>query len=122
MNIKPINNKRDHRNALTRIDSLWDAKPKTARGDELDVLTTLVVAYEQKQFDIEQPTPLDAIKFRMDQLGLEPKDLQPYLGAKSKVSEVLNRKRGLSLSMIRKLASGLNIPAANLIKDYPVLK
>ena len=118
MNIKPINTKKDHRAALKRVERLWDAKPKTLEGDELDILLTLVSAYEEKHFPIPIPKPVEAIKFRMDQLGLSDADLTTSIGARSKVSEVLNLKRPLSLPMIRKLSEGLNIPAENLIHEY----
>ena len=118
MNIKPINTKKDHRAALKRVEQLWDSKPKTLEGDELDILLTLVSAYEEKHFPIPIPEPVEAIKFRMDQLGLSDADLTTYIGARSKVSEVLNLKRPLSLPMIRKLSEGLNIPAENLIHEY----
>ena len=118
MNIKPINTRKDHRTALKRIEQLWDAKPKTREGNELDILVTLVSAYEDKHFPISISDPVEAIKFRMDQLGLEDADLTTYIGARSKVSEVLNLKRPLSLPMIRRLSEGLNIPAENLIREY----
>ncbi len=118
MNIKPINAKKDHRAALKRVEQLWDAKPKTLEGDELDILLTLVSAYEEKHFPIPIPEPVEAIKFRMDQLGLSDADLTTYIGARSKVSEVLNLKRPLSLPMIRRLSEGLKIPAENLIHEY----
>lgn len=122
MTIRPIKTKKDHKAALKRIDELWDAEPKTPEGDELDVLATLVEAYELTAFPIAKPEPIEAIKFRMDQMGLEDKDLTLFIGARSKVSEVLNRKRPLSLPMIRKLSSGLNIPSDSLIQEYAVLK
>jgi HTH-type transcriptional regulator/antitoxin HigA len=122
MTIRPIKTKKDHKEALKRIDELWDANPKTPEGDELDVLATLVEAYEFKAFPIAKPEPIEAIKFRMDQMGLEDKDLTLFIGARSKVSEVLNRKRPLSLSMIRKLSSGLNISSDSLIQEYAVTK
>lgn len=122
MTIRPIKTKKDHKAALKRIDELWDAEPKTPKGDELDVLATLVEAYELIAFPIAKPEPIEAIKFRMEQMGLEDKDLTLFIGARSKVSEVLNRKRPLSLPMIRKLSSGLNIPSDSLIQEYPVLK
>ena len=121
MNIKPIKTKTDHRLALKRVDELWDAKPKTTEGDELDVLVTLITAYEDIHFHISAPEPVDAIKFRMDQLGLNDIDLRPYIGARSKVSEVLNLKRPLSLPMIRRLSDGLKIPAQSLIQEYELL-
>ena len=122
MTIRPIKTKKDHKEALKRIDELWDADPRTQEGDELDVLATLVEAYEASAFPIEKPEPIEAIKFRMDQMGLEDKDLKPFIGARSKVSEVLNRKRPLSLPMIRRLSLGLNIPSDCLIQEYAVLK
>ena len=103
MNIKPVNTKKDQRAALKRIEQLWDAKPKSREGDELDILVTLVSAYEDKYFPISISDPVEAIKFRMVQLGLEDADLTTYIGARSKVSEVLNLKRPLSLPMIRRL-------------------
>ena len=118
MNIKPIKTRVDHRTALKRIEALWDANPKTPEGDELDILVTLVSAYEETHFPIPAPEPIESIKFRMEQLGLEDADLKPYIGARSKISEVLNRKRPLSLPMIRKLSEGLNIPAQSLIREY----
>lgn len=120
MDIKPIKTRKDHENALKRIEELWNARPKTREGDELDILTTLAVAYEEKNAPIDEPNPIDAIKFRMDQLGLKDRDLVPFIGARSKVSEVLNYKRGLSLPMIRRLAEGLDIPAETLIQRYRV--
>ncbi len=120
MNIKPIKTKADHKAALKRAEALWDAEPKTAEGDELDVLVTLIEAYEATHFPIPAPEPIEAIKFRMDQMGLEAGDLKPFIGAKSKVSEVLNLKRPLSLPMIRRLSEGLQIPAQSLIREYPL--
>jgi HTH-type transcriptional regulator/antitoxin HigA len=120
MSIKPIKTKKDHKEALSRVELLWDAKPKTSDADELDILATLIAVYEDQNFPIDKPNPIDAIRFRMDQMGLDDQDLTPYIGARSKVSEVLNMKRGLSLPMIRKLSSGLNIPAESLIQEYPL--
>lgn len=118
MHIKPVRNDSDHKNALHRIDALWDAKPDTPEGDELEVLIELVNAYEEAHFVIKSPDPIEAIKFRMEQQGMTDVDLVPYLGQRSRVSEVLNRKRKLSLQMIRKLHSGLNIPIESLIAEY----
>ena len=118
MNIKPIKTKADHLSAIKRVEELWDAKPKTEESDELDVLVILIAAYEDIQFRISAPEPIDAIKFRMDQLGLKDADLKPYIGARSKVCEVLSLKRPLSLPMIRKLSDGLKIPAQSLIREY----
>lgn len=118
MKIKPIRTTDEYQAALNRIDSLFDAEPGTDAGDELEVLITLVDAYESKMVVIEAPDPIEAIKFRMEQQGLSDADLTPMLGQRSRVSEVLNRKRRLSLSMIRKLHQGLNIPLESLISDY----
>ncbi len=117
MDIKPIRSEKDYRKALKRIESLWDAKPKSVEYDELEVLTTLVEAYEEKQHPIDPPDPIEAIQFRMEQLGLSRKDLEPYIGPRGRVSEVLGRKRGISLSMIRKLHRGLGIPAEVLLAE-----
>jgi HTH-type transcriptional regulator/antitoxin HigA len=91
MTIKPIKTERDYQNALKQIEKLWDAKPNTAKGDRLEVLVTLVEAYEQKHYKIEPPDAIEAIKFRMEQLGLKQSDLAKYLGGRSRASEVLNR-------------------------------
>jgi len=115
MKIYPVKTERDYRKALLRIDGLMDAASNTKDGDELDVLTTLVEAYERDHFIIGSPDPVEAILFRMEQMGLDRKALEPFLGGRRRVSEVLNRKRGLSMSQIRKLHDGLNIPLQNLI-------
>jgi HTH-type transcriptional regulator/antitoxin HigA len=113
--INPIRSIDDYNNTLLRIDELMDAKPGTEAGDELDVLATLVGAYEKKHFPIASPDPVAAILFRMEQMGIDRKGLEPFLGGRSRVSEVLNRKRNLSMGQIRKLHDGLNIPLENLI-------
>ena len=115
MTIHPVKTDRDYRKALQRIDRLMNATPNTSEGDELDGLTTLVEAYERDHFTIDSPDPVAAILFRMDQMELDRKALEPFLGGRSRVSEVLNRKRSLSMSQIRKLHDGLNIPLENLI-------
>ena len=115
MTINPIKTKKDYRKALLRIEGLMDAAPNSKAGDELDVLATLVEAYERNHFPINSPDPVAAILFRMEQMGLDRKALEPFLGGRSRVSEVLNRKRSLSMSQIRKLHDGLNIPLVNLI-------
>jgi len=116
MEIKPIKTDADYREALAEIDKLWGAKPRTSAADKLDVLATIIDAYERKNFLIEKPTPIEAIRFRMDQLGLRQTDLQPYLGSRGRVSEILNGKRPLTLRMIRKLHKDLGIPADVLIQ------
>lgn len=120
MNIKPIKTIDDHRAALQRIDELWDAEPNTPQGDELDILATLVAAYEDAEFPIDTPDPIEAIRFRMDQLGMRDVDLAEIIGHRSRVSELMNHKRRLSISAIRKLHAKLNIPAETLIKEYPL--
>lgn len=115
MTIRPIRNSSDHERALKRIEALMSAKEGTAEGDELDVLATLVDVYEKEQFPMESPDPVEAIKFRMEQLGLDRKDLEPFLGSRARVSEVLNKRRGLSLAMIRALHENLEIPLDALI-------
>ena len=117
MEIKPIKTERDYKNALKEIESLFDAKFGTAAGDHLDVLTTLVEAYEAKHFSIDAPDPIEAIYFAMEQQGLNRKDLEQYIGGRARVSEVLNRKRALTLPMIRKLHQSLGIPADVLIQE-----
>ncbi len=115
MVIRPIKTEDDYNNAMLRIGALMDAVPGTEEGDELDVLATLVEAYERDHFPVELPDPVEAILFRMEQMGIDRKALEPFLGGRNRVSEVLNRKRNLSKSQIRKLHDGLNIPLENLI-------
>ena len=117
MAIRPIRTRRDHRAALGRIEQLWDAPPGSEAADELEVLATLVDAYEQLHDPIPDPDPIEAILFRLEQTGQDRSDLQRILGVgRGRVSEILNGKRGLSLAMIRKLASALGIPAEVLIQ------
>ena len=118
MEIKPIKTLRDYKAALAEIERLFDAKPGTPDGDRLDVLATLVEAYEQQHYPILPPDPVEAILYFMESRGLSRKDLEPYLGSRAKVSEVLNRKRPLSIEMIRRLHEGLGIPAEVLIQPY----
>lgn len=120
MNIKPIKNDDDLASAVLRMRSLRGAQPNTHEGDEIEILAALVEAYEEKHHDIEAPDPIEAIKFRMDQMGLKDADLTQFVGQRSRVSEILNRKRALSLKMIRSLHQGLNIPLDALVKDYPL--
>jgi HTH-type transcriptional regulator/antitoxin HigA len=117
MEIKPIKTKRDHARALKEIEGLMDAKSNTPEGDLLDVLVTLVEAYEAKHFHFDLPDPVEAIKFAMEQRNLTVKDLVPYIGNPNRVYEVLSRKRPLTLTMIRKLHQGLGIPAESLIRE-----
>ena len=109
MNIKPIKTEQDYIDSITRIEELWGAKKDTPEGDELDLLVTLVESYEMKHFPIAPPDPIDAIKFRMEQMGMTNADMVKYLGSQSRVSEVLSGKRGLTLKMIKSLYKDLNI-------------
>jgi HTH-type transcriptional regulator / antitoxin HigA len=115
-NIKPIKTETDYDEALAKIANLMEAELGTPEGDQLDVLVTLVEAYEEKQWRIDPPDPIEAIKVRMQQRGLTRHDLERVLGSKSRVSEVLNRKRPLTLTMIRRLHDTLGIPAESLIR------
>ena len=117
MDIRPIRSESDYQSVLARIEELFDAELDSTAGDELDVLATLVEAYEAQHFPIGPADPVEAILFRMEQQGLERKDLEPYLGSRQRVSEVLNRRRGLSLEMIRRLHEGLHIPLENLVRN-----
>jgi len=118
MNIKPIKSEEDYIATLNQIESLMDAKPNTPQMDELEVLTTLVEAYEAQHYVINAPDPIEAIKFRMEQEGLKQKDLVNIIGSKSRVSEILNKKRKLTIEMIRNLHKQLHIPVESLFLDY----
>ena len=117
MNIKPIKIKADYKAALKEIESLMRAKPNTPEGDRLDVLVTLVQAYEAKHYPLDLPDPVEAIKFTMEQKGLTVKDLVPMIGRSNRVYEILNRTRPLTLKMIWRLHQGLGIPAECLIRQ-----
>lgn len=116
MDLIPIKTKRDYNRVLKEIEGLMNAKRGTPDGDRLDVLITLVEAWEAKHYPIDLPDPVEAIKYHMEQQGLEPKDLVPYIGSRNRVYEVLNRKRPLTLKMVWRLHTGLGIPAESLIK------
>ncbi|HTT36381.1 MAG TPA: transcriptional regulator [Burkholderiales bacterium] len=118
MDIKPIRTQRDHKAALAEIERLFDAKRGTPEGDRLEVLATLVEAHEQQHYPILPPDPVEAIVYFMETRGLSRTDLEPHLGSRAKVSEVLNRRRPLSIEMIRRLHAGLGIPAEVLIQPY----
>ncbi len=118
MNIKPIKTSSDYEAALKEIERLFEAESGTPQGDRLEVLTTLVEAYEDKHFAIPAPDPIAAIEYFMESRNLSRRDLEPYLGSRARVSEILNRKRPLSLEMIRELNKGLGIPAEVLIRPY----
>ncbi|ASC05923.1 transcriptional regulator [Gluconobacter thailandicus F149-1 = NBRC 100600] len=114
--LKPIRSEADYDAALEEVGRLWGAKSGTPDGDRLDVLATLIDAYEAKHHPIDPPDPVEAIRFRMEQQGLTRKDLEPMIGPRNRVADVLNRKRGLSIDMIRQLHDGLGISAEVLIR------
>ncbi len=118
MQIRPIKTKADHRAALKEIERLMDAKPGTPAGDRLEVLTTLVDRYESEHEAIEPPDPIEALLYHMESRGLTRRDLEPYLGSRARVAKVLNRRRALTIEMIRKLHEGLGISAEVLIRPY----
>ena len=115
MEIKPIKTEQDYNMSIKRIEELWGAKRDTPEGDELDLLCTLVESYEMKRYPIAPPDPIDAIKFRMEQMGMTKADMVKYLGSQSRVSEILNGKRRLTLKMVKSLYKGLKIPAEILL-------
>jgi HTH-type transcriptional regulator/antitoxin HigA len=115
MEIAPIKNKRDYRRTLKEIESLMGARRNTSEGDRLDVLVTLVEAWEARHYPLDLPDPIEAIKYHMEQNGLEPRDLIPFIGSRNRVHEILNRRRALTLNMIRQLHKGLGMPAESLI-------
>ena len=115
MDIHPIRNERDHARALKRVEKLWGARPGTRAAEELEVLATLIDSYEAKHHPIDPPDPIDAILFRMEQMGLTRADLVPIIGSRARVSEVLNRRRDLTIAMIARLREKLGIPADTLI-------
>jgi len=117
MNIKPIKTKKDYNLALAEIDKLWGTPENTPKGDKLDIMITLVEAWENKHYPIDEPDPIEYIRFLMEQNDMTRKDLEPYLGPRGRVSDVLNRKRPLTLTMMRKLHEGLGIPAEVLIQN-----
>jgi HTH-type transcriptional regulator/antitoxin HigA len=119
MDIKPIKTQRDYRRALKEIEALMNARRNTPEGDRLDVLVTLVEAWEAKHWPLDLPDAVEAIKYYMDQQGLVPRDLIPFIGTRNRVYEVLARKRPLTLPMIQRLHEGLGIPAESLIKAAP---
>jgi len=115
-NLKPIRTKSDYKAALVDVERLWGAKSGTPDGDRLDVLATLIDVYEAVHFPMDPPDPIEAIKFRMEQQGLTRKDLEPLIGSRTRIAEVLNRKRNLSIEMIRRLHEKHGIPAEVLIR------
>lgn len=122
MDIKPIKTKKDYDAALKEIARLFKASPGTREGDRLEVLAALVETYEEKHHRISPPNPIDAIRYYMESRGLTRSDMEQYLGSRARVSEVLNRKRALTMEMIRNLHKGLGIPAEVLIQPYRIAK
>lgn len=118
MKLKPIKTEQDYNQVLERLEEIFDAEPNTKEGDELEILGILVEKYENENFPIELPDPIEAIKFRMEQLNYSQNDLAEVIGLKSRASEILNKKRKLSLEMIRKLSEKLHIPSEVLIQPY----
>lgn len=118
MKILPIRNEKDYQKALDRLEDIFDAKKGTEEGDELEILSILIDRYENENSTIGMPDPIEAIKFRMEQMGMKQKDLAEVIGFKSRVSEILSKKRKLTLDMIRKLNTTLHIPTEVLVQDY----
>lgn len=119
MALKPIRNDEDYRAALQAIEQLWDAEPGTPESDMLDSLVTLVEAYERDRYDLPAPDPIAALEYFMESRGWTRKQLEPYIGSRGRVSEILSRKRSLTLPMIRRLEQATGIPASVLIQPYP---
>ena len=115
--LKPIRSEADHKKALVEVEKLWGAVSGTPKGDRLDVLATLIEVWEAKHYPMDPADPIEAIKFRMEQQGLTRKDLENIIGSRARIAEVLDRKRGLSIAMIRRLNAELNIPAEVLIRS-----
>jgi HTH-type transcriptional regulator / antitoxin HigA len=120
MDIRPIRTKADHRSALNEVERLWDAEPGTPDGDRVDVLVTLIEVYEAEHFPIAPPDPIAAVEFMLEQKNLPRRALEPAIGSRGRVSEILNRKRPLTLPMVRALSTLLDIPVHILAKPYPV--
>ena len=118
MKITPIKTENDYQVALNRLEKIFDARANTPRGDELEILGILIDNYEKKTDPIDMPDPIEAIKFRMEQMGLRQKDLVDAIGYKTRASEILNKKRKLTLGMIRKISAYLDIPTEVLVRDY----
>jgi HTH-type transcriptional regulator/antitoxin HigA len=121
MNIQPIKTEQDYDKALAEIEEFWGADEGTENGDKLDILLILVDDYEKIHYPILPPDPIEAIKFRMEQMNLSRKDIEPYIGGRGRVSEILNYQRTLSLNMIRSLHSNLSIPLENLIGEIKII-
>ncbi|MBA7575559.1 hypothetical protein ES708_17389 [subsurface metagenome] len=122
MDIKPIKTESDYQKALLRLEKIFDAPVATPESDEADILGLLIDEYEKQYYPIDAPDPIEAIKIRMEEMQLKQVDLVPEIGGKSRVSEILNRKRKLTVEMIRKLTTRLNLSASSLIKDYQLIR
>lgn len=122
MKIRPIRTEKDYEAALARIEETFDAEPDTPEGDELEILASLVETYEKRNYPIGLPDPIEAIKIRMEDLGLERKDLESVIGSKGRISEILNRKRPLTLPMVQRLSEKLGLPTEVLAQPYPLAK
>ena len=122
MEIRPIKNEADYKAALIEVELLFEADPETPEGDKLEVLTTLIEAYEEKHYSIPKPDPIEAILYHMESRGLTRRDMEAYIGSRARVSEILNRKRPLTMEMIRNIHKGLGIPAEVLIQPYHTYK
>ena len=122
MNLRPIRTEDDYKSALAEIEGLFQAEPETPEGDRLDVLTLLVEAYEEQHHPIPPPDPLAALEYHLESRGLTRRDLEPYMGSRARVAEVMNRRRALTIDMIRRLHHGLGISAEILIQPYPLVE
>lgn len=122
MKLKPIKTEKDYRNALERLELIFDAKIDTKEGDEAEILSLLIENYENEHYPIEAPDPIEAIKIRMEELNMRQKDLVGIIGGKSRVSEILNRKKRLTVDMIRELERILQISASVLVNNYQLVK
>ncbi len=120
MTIKPIHTEAEYQAALAQIEASWDAVDGSEEAEQLEVLSMLVEAYEKQHFPIEAPDPIEFLNYVMETRGLARKDLEPYIGPRGRVSDIMNKVRPLSLEMIRRLSSGLGLPATVLIQDYPL--
>ena len=118
MNIKPIKTEKDYEVAIKRLEKIFDASPKSKEGDEAEILSMLIDNYENQHYPIEAPDPIEAIKIRMEEMGIKQKDLVGIIGGKSRVSEVLNRKKRLTVDMIRGIEKTLHLSASSLVRNY----
>ncbi len=120
MTIRPIHTEAEYQAALAQIESLWDAPDASEAADQIELLSMLIEVYEKQHYPIEAPDPIDFLNYVMETRGLARKDMEPYIGPRGRVSDILNRVRPLTLDMIRRLSSGLGLPAYVLIKNYPL--